>query len=315
MQSRTADKINTFLVLTRAYSLPISVMSWLIPFLYAAVSGGNILYGIAALTGIVLLHSASNLFDDIIDYYRELQKIKQGKQTDFNFQKGKCCCIIENKITFKQACIIDFVLFAASAAIGLFFLFIYGVKLLYIIIPAAILCLFYPIAGCFGLGEIILSIIFAPLLYSGVYFVMNGGFSYEVLFLSAASGFITISILINHSLLDYRYDKADRKITLCSISGGGEVSLLILAVTALCGYLSLIAAVFTGFLSVIYLLPLITLPFLYRLIKEMHAYIKTGAGLENNEQFLKKFMLAQNLQISFTAAAALSIILAYRFNI
>ena len=105
------ENFKLFCTLTRAYSLPISVMSWLVPFLFALFNKGNVLYGIIALFGIVVLHLASNLFDDIIDYSRELWDIKRGKKIDFNFQKGKCCCIIENKITFKKAILINIILF------------------------------------------------------------------------------------------------------------------------------------------------------------------------------------------------------------
>lgn len=53
---------------SRAFSLPITVMSWLVVFLYAMKSGGNVLNGVLALIGVALAHLAGNLTDDYIDY-------------------------------------------------------------------------------------------------------------------------------------------------------------------------------------------------------------------------------------------------------
>jgi len=289
-------------------------MSWLVPFLYALFAGGNLSYGLIALAGIIVLHLASNLFDDLIDYLRAFWAVKTGKQQTFNFQKGKCCCIFENKITFKQAVFIDCILFAASLLTGVFFFGIYGIELLYIIIPAGILCLLYPVLGRLGFSEIIIAVIFSPLLYSGVYFVMTGSFSLNLLLLSIAAGLVTIGVLVNHSLLDYRYDTADRKITLCSISGSEKNALLLLAFLTSGAYISLLIFVLKGIFPPVYLLPFITLPFWLKLVKKMNSYIKEAHAPENAEKFLEKFLYAQNLQKYFITALCFSIILSGWFK-
>jgi 1,4-dihydroxy-2-naphthoate octaprenyltransferase len=43
----------------------------LVPFVYALFNNGNILNGIIATIGVVILHLGTNLFDDVIDYIRE----------------------------------------------------------------------------------------------------------------------------------------------------------------------------------------------------------------------------------------------------
>lgn len=309
------ENFKLFCTLTRAYSLPISVMSWLVPFLFALFNKGNVLYGIIALFGIVVLHLASNLFDDIIDYSRELWDIKRGKKIDFNFQKGKCCCIIENKITFKKAILINIILFGIAFLTGLFFLGISGIKLLYILIPSIVLCLLYPVLGCMGLGEIIIAIIFSPLLYSGVYLVMTGGFSLQILILSISTGFLTVAILFNHSLLDFKYDTTNRKITLCRICRNEKNALILLTVIIALAYVNLLFWVLQGSLNVLYLLPCLTLPFALKLIKEMNVYISKDKTPDNAQNFLEKFLMAQNLQKYFIIVLCVSIILSDWFKL
>ena len=195
-------KISDLMLALRTYSLPISVMSWFVPFLYAALDGGNILYGIIALTGIIFLHLGTNIFDDAIDYVIAKRKIDKGEKDSFNFQKGKCICIFNSTFTIKHYFIFSFILFAFAALTGIFFISIYGFKLLYIILPAAFLCMLYPILGSLGFGEFIVAVIFSPFIYLGVFFVMKGYFSFDILLLSFSTGLLSVAVLHNHMLLD-----------------------------------------------------------------------------------------------------------------
>ena len=86
----------------RGYSLPISLMSWLIPFLFGLLSGGSLFSGLIALFGIVTLHMGTNIFDDAVDYTIAKKKIEKGIQNDFNFQKGKCVYIFNKELSLKQ---------------------------------------------------------------------------------------------------------------------------------------------------------------------------------------------------------------------
>lgn len=319
------NKLNLFLVTCRAYSLPISVMSWLIPFIYAGLQGGNLKYGLIAYLGIILLHLGTNLFDDVIDYIREKNAIQKGLRTDFNFQKGKCYCLINKLITIKQCFILNALLFLIPLIIAIFFFNIYGIKLLYIIVPAAILCLLYPVLGCMGFGEIIVAVIFSPLLYLGVYFVMTGNFSTNVLLLSISSGLLSVAILHNHMLLDYKLDSANRKITLCRICGSEKNALRLLVIIISAAYLNLILLVCSGKFGIFYLIPFLSLPLAITLIKVMIIHIKDpNEEIKQNiftnikalkkvekeqRNFMLKFLLAQNLLSSFTTQLCLAIVL------
>ena len=232
-------KIGVLFIAIRGYSLPISIMSWAVPFLFGLTKGGNFFYGIISLIGIVLLHAGVNVFDDVIDYYREKLAIDKGLRQTFNFQKGKCACIFDGSIPFDKYCILSFVLFFLSLLIAIFFFYVYGTELLPIIIPTMLLCLLYPVLGCLGLGEIIVAIVFSPLLYLGVFYVMTGFYSLDVLLISISTGLLSVAVLHNHMLLDFKYDEANRKITLCRFCKTEQRALLLLAVIIIGAFLKI----------------------------------------------------------------------------
>ena len=117
-------KISCWFIALRAYSLPISIMSWFVPFILGAFDKGNILFGFFAFIGIVILHLASNLFDDTVDYILTKRKIDKGEQKEFNFQPGKCICIFNGQLTIKDYIAACIIMFSIALFIGLFFIYI-----------------------------------------------------------------------------------------------------------------------------------------------------------------------------------------------
>ncbi len=310
----------------RVYSLPISIMSWLVPFLFAAINKGNIIYGFISLIGIIILHLATNLFDDTIDYLREKHAIDKGLKENFNFQKGKCFHIFNNDLTIKDYIIVSFLLFFIAFLIAIFFLNIYGIKLLFIIIPSIVLCLLYPILGCLGLGEVIVAVVFSPLLYLGVYFVMTGVFSLNVLVISISTGLLSVAVLHNHMLLDFEYDETNRKTTLCRICKTRKNALRLLGFIIFSAYLNIIIWVILKVLNPFYLTVLLSIPTAITLYKVMYIHINNpneeikrnifmgslksvDKAIDEQKNFLLKFVIVRNLLSFFTSLIIISIIL------
>lgn len=309
--------IKNILIAVRAYSLTISVTSWAVAFLYSLLHKGNLLYGIIALIGILFLHMATNLFDDIVDYEIAKKKIDKGIKTSFDFQKGKCALLFENIFTISEFKIAALLLFGVALTISIFFLFIYGITLFKIIIPTAILCLLYPILGCLGFGELIVALIFSPLLYLGVNYVMSGSFSTEMLLISISTGLLSVAVLHNHMLLDYNYDEMNRKITLCRLCKSKKNALYLLGVIILLAYINIVILTITKFLSPLYLLVFLSFPTAIVLYKVMNLHIKdpkekirynifmgnindiNNVPVEQKD-FILKFLIMRNLLNSFT---------------
>lgn len=309
--------IKNILIAVRAYSLTISVTSWGVAFLYSLLHKGNAIYGIIALIGILFLHMATNLFDDIVDYEIAKKKIDKGIKTSFDFQKGKCALLFENIFTISEFKIVALLLFGVALTISIFFLFIYGITLFKIIIPTAILCLLYPILGCLGFGELIVALIFSPLLYLGVNYVMSGYFSSEMLLISISTGLLSVAVLHNHMLLDYNYDEMNRKITLCRLCKSKKNALYLLGVIILLSYINIVILTITKFLSPLYLLVFLSFPTAIVLYKVMNLHIKdTKEKIRYNifmgnindinnvpveqKDFILKFLIMRNLLNSFT---------------
>ncbi len=328
--SKLLNKILIWKLALRAYSLPISVMSWLVPFLYAILDGGNIVNGLIALLGIITMHLGTNIFDDAVDYVREDREIKKGIKKNFNFQKGKCECIFKGLLTIKQYFSAVFVLYFISFLIGTYFIYTKGTDLLFIIIPSLILCILYPLLGCLGFGEVIVAVIFSPLLYLGVYFVMTGEFSFNILILSISTGLLSVAVLHNHMLLDFNYDTENRKTTLCRLCKTQKKALYLLGLIITGAYANIIIWIYFGHLSIYYLIILFSIPTAVTLYKVMTIHIKNPdkeikrsifmgslKELEKTEaeqqNFMIKFIIVRNLLSFFTALLCIAIILTVIF--
>lgn len=210
-------KLIFWLDCTRAYSLPMSVTAWAIPFAFAIAAKGNILYGIIALLGIICVHLGANLFDDILDYKNYLKQQKEDKI--INIKKGKCRCFREGQITIPKALRACAILFGISLIIGAFFIEVYRLPVLELMAVTGFLCLLYPKSGYIGLSEIIIGTIFSPLLFTGVYYVMTGSVSKSLLWLSFAFALVTITLLYTDFFLDFNSDKEAGKKTIPILTG------------------------------------------------------------------------------------------------
>ncbi|MCD7878621.1 MAG: prenyltransferase, partial [Candidatus Gastranaerophilales bacterium] len=287
-------------------------------------------YGLIALMGIVILHLATNIFDDIIDYLREKKLIDKGVKKDFNFQKGKCFCLFNSQLALKDYYIATIILFFLSFLIALFFLKIYGIKLLIIIIPTIILCLLYPVLGCLGLGEVIVAVIFSPLLYSGVFYIMTGSYSLKILLLSISTGLLSVAVLHNHMLLDFSYDTKNRKITICRLCKTQKRALYLLGIIVFGAYLNIFVSVLMHILDYYYFIVFLSLPCAVSLYNVMTIHVKNPnqqikrtifmgntSGVnkvpEEQQNFILKFIIVRNLLVSFTALLCIAIILSEIF--
>lgn len=296
------------LIVGRFYSIPISIVSWIIPFIYSLLDGGNIYYGLLALIGIIFIHMGVNSFDDIIDYIKESREIAKGLKNSFDFQEGKCQCLFNGDLTLKQYTIISFLYFAIGLGVGIYFFNIYGIELLKIVIPSALLCILYPIFSYIGLGEIVVGIIYAPLLYLGVNYVMCGHFDLSIMIYSISTGLLTIAVLHNHMLLDFNIDSSSRKITLCRLLKNKANAFFLLLLLIISAYINLRNILILNNSILIYLLPILSFPQAAKLIKEMYNHLQVESVI-SKEEFIEKFLLPQKLLISFTILLGIAMIL------
>ncbi len=278
---------------SRVFSLPITLLSWLVIFVYSLKEGGNILNGAVALIGIAFAHLATNLFDDYIDY----------KKLTENSQKCKCSYIKEGKAALDDVLKVVFIYCFFACLAGLFLLLRCGLPVIGLALIGGIITLIYAKLSQKGLSELAVGIAFGPLLFEGVYFVMTGKFSLVVLIMSLAVVMFTIGLLYVHTLLDFEGDMyAHKKTLVCRIGDKGKALKGVFIVYGL-GY---VFTLMLAFLLKNYLILLTLL--LVPLIFDMYNSIKTFTCGGEVKEFYFRLLKARNLMVYFAILIVLSLI-------
>lgn len=312
----------------RVHTMPMSFMSWLVPFIVSAKHGGNILYGLLALIGIMLAHLGVNLIDDYFDYKREVGTIKSSdEKKSIKMQKGKCAYLISGQTTIDKVLSVVCVYFGLAALIGLFFLIVSSWKILMIATIAGLLCLLYPFLTYWGLSEFAVGMTFAPLLFAGVSYVMLNYCPNDILLLSISTGLLTVGLLHTHALMDYDFDVKDNKKTLCILTGSKQNALIALGLMMALAYVNIAVGIYFKIFPISYALTFLTihLPIgLYCLMDlgirhpEIVPEKKWWMGpmenwndiVKNNAQsFMLKFFISRNIMVFFTLMLCIGILI------
>lgn len=278
-------KILFWLECSRIFSLPMTLLSWLVIFIYSLKNGGNILNGIVALLGISFAHLATNLFDDFVDY---------KKLTD-NSQKCKCDYLKEGKTTLKEVLNVVLIYCALASLTGLFLFIRCGMPVIVLALIGGIITLIYAKLSQKGFSEIAVGIAFGPLLFEGVYFVMCKEFSFVVLILSLAVVMFTVGLLYVHTILDFEGDVCAHKKTLVYRIGDKEkASKGVFVVYGLAYLFTLILAVMLK--NYFILLTFLLLP----LVFDIYNSLKTFVCGDETEEFYFRLFKPRNLMVYYS---------------
>ena len=254
---------------SRIYTLPMTFFSWLIIFCYALKHNGNWVYGIIALFGICCCHLATNLFDDFIDFKLLKKRSVGDKVTLPNTQKGKCAYLLNGSTTQGVQLLVVFLYLAFASCVGLFFFYLYGLKLLIFIAVGGIIVFSYPLLSNLRMSEVAIGTAFGPLLFLGTYFVMTGTISFESLVVSIPSTIFTLNLIYTDTLMDYDIDTKEGKKTFIRLFPKKDAVLLQTFLFIL-GYTSLIKIAPIG---------LFTLPLAIDLLISDYKFIKDSSYL------------------------------------
>lgn len=278
-------KILFWLKNSRIFSVPMSILSWLVIFVFALKQGGNLLNGFIALVGIVCAHLATNLFDDYVDY----------KVLPDNSQKCKCEYIKNGTASLKDVLRVVIIYLCIAFFTGVVLFFRVGFPVAILAMIGGIIALIYAKLSQRGLSEIAVGIAFGPLLFEGVYYVMTGSFSFAVLVLSLAVVMFTIGLMYVHTILDFEGDMCAHKKTLvCRI---GDKNLAIKGVFVVYG-LGYLFTIVLSFIIKNYLL-LFTIC-LIPLIVRMYGYLKTYSCGGDVKEFYFRLLQARNLMVFYS---------------
>ncbi len=251
----------------RPYSAPITLLCWLLIFVYSLKQGGNAILGIIAYLGIAVVHLATNLSDDYFDYKR---LAANGEFTN-NEKTIKCKYLRNGQATIKDLRNVIIIMLSFAAVIGLFLFLVSGWGVAIFALCTLPIALFYSKLSSRGLGDLAVILAYGPLMYGGVYYVMTGNFSSDVLFLSISSGIFVNTILYAHMLMDYDSDVESGKTTLCTRLKTKNNALKGLLAFYITGYI-FIAYFGIRTSNYYYFLTLLTIPLVFDLYNSLKMY-------------------------------------------
>ena len=264
----------------RPTSLPQSLLPAVLACCMASQRDGfAVIPALLAVLGVVAGHLGMNLFDDYFDY-----RVKAPDYRNRMQHKGmrarilKCAFLTSGKATPRQllaaACIFGAIALAAGFAVYLY----RGNAILIIAALAALLGLSYsgaPLRFSYhGLGEILIGIMFGPMLMAGVYYAACGVFDRSVAFISIPVGLLVANIVYTHSIMDFEPDKAVGKKTFAVLLNSPKrmLACLLLLLAAAFGFI--VSGVIGGYLSPAFLFSLLALPIAVHLYYLMIEFVR-----------------------------------------
>ncbi len=262
-------------------SLPQSMMPALVAaFLATKYSDFKWYLALLCIIGVAFAHLSLNLFDDYFDYKNAKQGDRAALEREgFRARTVKCPYLLDGTVTSGQWLLVSCIFGAIACAFGLPVLIIRGLPILIIILIVAALGLFYsapPLKlGYHGFGEIIIGVIFGPLLAIGMCLGCAGEFHAGDVLVGVAWGLLVVNILYVHSIMDYEADQKSGKKTLAylmkKIGGKSKVDFRYVAFMAInfLPYILVILGIIAKVLSIYYLVTLLALPWTFELSKSM----------------------------------------------
>lgn len=277
-------RIKFWLDNARYVSLPQSLLPCLLA--TAMVSNSEQFNGwLAALAilGACLAHFGMNLCDDYFDYLKDKGNVRQQlADKGMRSRIAKCSYLTSGQATVNQLRNAIAVFFLLALVCGSVVWYFRGMWIVYIALAAGFLGISYsgwPLRlGYYGLGELLIGVMFGPMLMAGVA-VSAGGFEAygpAVIWVSIAVGLFVMNIVYSHAIMDAQPDKEIGKMTFARLfSPIGQ-----LIVSAICNFVPFIIITIAAVLQVVsywYLLVWLLFPMAVYLFYSLVCFVKNKA--------------------------------------
>ncbi len=294
--------VKNWILAIRPWSFPASTMPALLVISYVFLNqnsfpdGINWWYGMLALLGAVIFHASGNLISDYFDF-----KYKVDRKDSF----GSSRMLVDGVFTPKSILSLGIVFMLIGILIGFFLLFNTGMDLLWIGVIGVLGTFFYFKLKFVALGDLLILIIYGPLIGFGTAFVMTNRLLWEVILLTIPVALLVVNILHSNNTRDIRDDgKANIK-TLAMKLGikGSKVQYILNAMLA---YVVVSLMVVFGMLHPLSLVVFITLPMALKNIKIMQL-----AEIEKPELIKDLDASSAQLVMAFSVLFSLSNVIAY----
>ena len=250
------SKAKSWGVALRAFAYPASIVPVIVGSAYAWLTAGSFNWGhfLLALVGGMLYHTGCNLINDYYDYRHGL---------DHEGAYGGSGVLVSGELKPKEVLVGAYLMLLLGSIIGLYFIYVFGLPMLYIGIAGLLGTIFYtttPMAfKYFALGSPLVFVQMGPLMVLGAYLVQAGSLSWDAVWISLPVGFIVAGILQANDVRDIVHDRKAGIHTNATLLGptGSRAYLSFLLFAP---YLTVIALWYSGVAPWSVMLPLITLP-------------------------------------------------------
>lgn len=260
---RFKRKLNAWVAETRYPFLSVTLLPMLLgtTIAWARNRSFDPVYFTLAFLGVIFLHLGTNMINDYFDY-------KSGND-DMNTEfvrpfSGGSRMIQLGLLTPLEVCTGAIVFFALGIAIGVYFMYQFGIPI-FILGLIGVLSGFFYTAPLFnwvskGFGELLVGLNFGVLVSLGSYYVQTRMFTVEVVWASVPLGILVTAILWINEIPDFNADKKSGKKTLV-VRLGRKKSMQVFTYILLSGYVILVAGILLRYLPKIMLTGLLSLPF------------------------------------------------------
>ena len=281
----------------RSISLPQSLMPAITALILGlGIEDFNFIAAAVAIVGVVFAHLGMNLADDYFDYIQVSQESREHLvRKGIRARTTKCPYLKDGSATIGQLRNATLIFLTIAAVCGaVVALFNFSTQLLWVVGITLVLGIFYsapPLKLSYhGLGELIIGIIFGPLLMIGISLAGCGHIDSTVAMISVPVGLLVTNILFTHSFLDMEADKAAGKMTLARLLKTSEANLVAVVVFNVAPFVIVAYGIVVGWFHWAYAFIFVALPAALWLISSMFKFAK-GVEIDskNPPKFLGKF--------------------------
>ena len=263
----------------RDIALPQSILPALLAVSMAAVHPDFSWWpALVALFGVVCAHLGFNLADDYFDYrHNDVAARKKVTAEGFRTHMEKCHYIESGEATPKELLMAMCAFLAVAGVAGGVVWWFRGWPVAVLTLAGLLLGISYsgkPLElGYHGLGELVIGVMFGPLLMIGMQFAACGVFDSKIVWVSAAVGLLVTNIVYSHAVLDLKADAQAGKMTFARLLRTRGAMLSFSGLFNLLPFAILIVGVAVGQLHWAYLSVLPLLPMSIYLIYSLAAHL------------------------------------------
>lgn len=263
----------------RPISLPQSMLPALTAVALCVGSGSfSVVAAIASVIGVICLHLGLNLLDDWYDYKVGSADARQAVANEgFRGRMTKYPYLTSGEATPAQLLKVVFCFLGVAALMGLVVMYIRGWMILGWMTAGLLIGVSYsgwPLKlGFRGLGELVIFLMFGPLMMTGVYYAVTGTLDWKITWLSIAVGLLVTNIVYSHSVLDAIPDQKMGKKTMAHLMGSAKGQIFLSAFLNLVPYVMVVVAVILRQLHPAYLAVLVLLPISLWLVNSLNEHV------------------------------------------